>query len=174
MKEIFGIKPQDILMLLKLVLDSKEPVVQMNISRELGMSQAEVSNSLARLKGSRLINSDNKPAKPNVVEFLLSGVKYVYPCAPGPITRGTPTAHSGPPLNQRIKSNPNDIYVWPDADGTVSGQAIIPIYPSAVAASKKDSRLYEMLALLDALRVGRAREVEIAKEELKLRVRGKV
>lgn len=174
MREIYGLKPQDILVLIKLLLDTnKNPALQIHLARDLEMSQSEIANSLARLKGSRLINSDHKPVKPSVSEFLLSGVKYVYPSAPGPITRGMPTAHSAAPLNQKVKANPQDIYVWPDPEGQISGQAISPLYKSIPAACKKDPRLYEMLALIDALRVGRAREVELAKEDLKLRIRGK-
>lgn len=174
MKEMYGLKPQDIVVLLKLILEgSKQPLIQMDMARNLNMSAGEFANSLARLRGSRLISSVNKPIHSAAIEFILVGVKYVYPCTPGPITRGKPTAHSAPPLNQKVKSTPLDVYVWPDAEGEVSGQAIQPLYKSVVAASKNDPRLYEALALVDALRVGRAREIELAKEELKLRIRGK-
>jgi hypothetical protein len=37
-------------------------------------------------------------------------------------------------------------------------------------AALRDSYLYEMLTLIDALRDGRARERQIAEEELKLRL----
>ena len=175
MKEKYGLKPQDILVLLKLISNnSDERLHQSTMAIELGLSSSEVNQALARLRGSRLINSDRKPIRPSVVEFILAGVKYVYPASPGAITRGMPTAHSAPPLNLKFKTATGDIYVWPDPEGEVSGQAVTPLYPSVPIASKKDQRLYEMLALIDAIRVGRAREVEAAKEDLKQRLRGRI
>jgi hypothetical protein len=47
------------------------------------------------------------------------------------------------------------------------GYAITPIYSSVPKAALNDQRLHELLALVDALRVGRARERQIAGEELK-------
>ena len=67
-----------------------------------------------------------------------------------------------------IQSTEN--YVWPSAKGTMKGQSIIPLYPSVVEAVQKDYKLYELLALIDALRVGKAREREIAISELKERI----
>jgi hypothetical protein len=52
----------------------------------------------------------------------------------------------------------------------VKGQSIIPLFPSVAEAVQNDVLLYELLALVDALRVGRAREREIALEELKKRI----
>jgi len=44
----------------------------------------------------------------------------------------------------------------------VRGHGIAPLYPSVVQAVKVDSKLHEALALIDALRVGRAREKTLA------------
>jgi len=46
----------------------------------------------------------------------------------------------------------------------------LPLYPSVPEAANKDEKLYELLALADALRVGRAREKELAIVELKKRL----
>lgn len=174
MKELYGLKPQDIIILVKLIAEQgRGHVFQSDLAREIGISPAEFSNGIARLKGSRLINSDIKPVRQSAIEFLISGVKYMYPATPGPITRGIPTAHSAAPLNQKFRTAPNDIYVWPDSQGEVSGQAVTPIYKSASIAASGNIRVYEILSLIDALRVGRAREVEVAKEELKQRLRAK-
>ena len=101
-------------------------------------------------------------------EFLIHGLKYVFPAEPGPLSRGVPTAHSAAPLSKKIISN--EPYVWPDADGDVRGQAIEPLYPSAPQAAKKDAKLYELLTLVDALRVGRVREQKLAAQELIKRI----
>jgi hypothetical protein len=87
---------------------------------------------------------------------------------PGAPTRGVPTAHSAKPLSDLIAGG--DAFVWPHVDGTVRGQAIAPLYPTVPDACLGDERLYELLALVDALRVGRARERELAVKELEARL----
>lgn len=52
-------------------------------------------------------------------------------------------------------------FVWPYAKGRARGQSIIPLYPSVNQAIVLDSNLYEILALMDAVRAGRAREKKI-------------
>ena len=105
-----------------------------------------------------------------LLEFIVHGLKYVYPVQPGPLCRGIPTAHSAPPLAGKMVSNEADEYVWPDDRGDRRGQAITPLYESAPQAAKKDPRLHELLALVDALRVGHAREQALAANELKRRL----
>jgi hypothetical protein len=68
------------------------------------------------------------------------------------------TAHSAAPLNDAIHSSEH--YVWPTGKGNLRGHSIVPLYPSAIEAAQNDRKLYELLALVDALRVGRAREKE--------------
>ena len=77
-----------------------------------------------------------------------------------------PTTHAASPLNVHFQASQELPPVWPDAEGTLRGESFSPLYRSAVAASKKDTKLYELLALVDAIRGGRAREREIAKMEL--------
>jgi hypothetical protein len=52
----------------------------------------------------------------------------------------------------------------------VLGRAVAPLYRSAPLAAAEDPRLHELLALVDALRVGRARERTLAREELDRRL----
>jgi hypothetical protein len=51
------------------------------------------------------------------------------------------------------------------------GQEISPLYRSVPEAAKKDSRLYELLTLIDGLRVGRVREKLFAKQEIESRLK---
>jgi len=60
--------------------------------------------------------------------------------------------------------------IWPDPEGTVRGEVWAPLYPKAVDACRRDSSLYEILALVDAIRGGRAREGAIAAQELTKRM----
>jgi hypothetical protein len=79
--------------------------------------------------------------------------------------RGIPTAHSANILKGYFVSDIH--YVWPSAEGTVKGQAITPLYPNQVKAALYDEKLYDKLALVDAVRVGRVREQKKALELLK-------
>ena len=54
-------------------------------------------------------------------------------------------------------------------NGKVQGIAFRPLYPSVPDAVRLDSRLYELLALIDAIRGGRSRERTVAIKEIKLR-----
>lgn len=171
MRSLNGIKPQDILILLKLVLWQNRPAWKsIDLAKELGLSPFEISVGLERCQRSWFLDSSKRNLmKSALLEFLLHGLKYVFPAAPGPICRGIPTAHCAPPLAGKIVFNENDLYVWPHAEGTKKGQAIEPIYESAPYAAQNDPKLYEMLALIDALRVGRAREKALAAKELEKR-----
>jgi len=79
-----------------------------------------------------------------------------------------PTAHSSSPLIELIQSQ--EIFVWPDALGEQRGQSILPLYPGVVNAAKLDTKLYELLSLTDAIRIGKARERNLAMEQLKNRI----
>lgn len=171
MRVLQGIKPQDVLVLLKLCLWSERPWRHLDLGVELGLSQTEISFSLERCRASGLLDSEKRRVlRAALLEFLKHGLKYVYPAQPGAVCRGMPTSHSSLPLSKRIVSDEDDQYVWPWAEGKVRGQAISPLYESVPLAAEKDPQLHELLALVDALRVGRARERAIAAEELESRI----
>jgi len=169
MKKHSGMRPHDVVVLLKIAAKGNEPWLMKDLSIELGISPSEVSESLHRSAYSGLISQNKKQLmKMALLEFLQYGLKYVYPQQPGALVRGIPTAYSAPPLSKYIVSNEN--IVWPYAEGNVRGQALEPLYSGAPKAGLQDSKLYELLALTDALRIGKAREKTIAMEELKKRL----
>lgn len=166
-----GLKPQDVVLLLKMFLWEDRSWRLIDIAQELGLSQGEISFALQRLKKSKLIDYDKKkPLIAPMLEFLIHGVKYMFPVDPGPISRGIPTSHSAPPLVKKIVVDENDQYVWAFAEGKIRGQSIEPLYSEVPFAVMKDPKLHELLALVDALRVGRARERNLATTELQKRM----
>jgi len=168
MNEHKGMRPQDVAVLLKIVALGKEPWLARDVAASLRLSPAEVSNSLKRSAMAGLLDADRrKVARKALLEFLQYGLPYVFPVRPGGSVRGVPTAHSAAPLASRFMSD--EPYVWPSGKGTARGQAIQPLYPGAVEASMEDAPLYELLALADALRVGRTRERAEATKELNKR-----
>ncbi len=164
-----NLKPQDILVLLKIYVSSSKVRPRLvDLAVELGMSPSEVSQAIKRASYAGLCDMNGKAFPSALKEFVLHGLRYAFPVQLGYMTVGTPTSHSAPPLKAVIKSN--EAYVWPDTNGKVRGQSLEPLYPSVPFASKKDDRLYQLLALIDAVRIGNARERKLAVTELNKRL----
>ena len=142
---------------------------------ELSISASEIHGALKRLEQAHLISDSaggSRPVLQAVQEFLVHGVKYAFPAQRGGVTRGVPTSYAAAPLNQIIVASADLPPVWPHPDGSVRGVSLEPLYRSAPAAALRDPALYELLALIDAMREGRARERKLAEEELGTRIRG--
>lgn len=164
----YQMKPQDIVILLKIIALNNDNWQQKPLAEALKMSQSEISQSVARSQYAGLLfDQGKKVMRLALLDFLQYGISYVFPQKPGAIVRGMPTAHSASPLSNNIVSD--EYYVWPTATGKVKGHSIIPLYSSVPEAAQQDAALYELLALVDALRVGRARERDLAIKELKAR-----
>ena len=103
---------------------------------------------------------------------MIHAVKYAFPAVRGEVTRGLPTSYAAAPLNREIVGSSELPPVWPFAEGTHRGVTFEPLYKTVPSAALKDPALYELLALLDAVRAGRARERRLAEDELSSRVRG--
>ena len=169
MKEHNGMRPQDVVVLLKIASLGTRRWRGKDLALALGISASEVSESLNRSAIAGLLAPDRKSLMHGaLLEFLEYGLKYVFPAAPGSLVRGVPTAHSAPPLAELMDAGEH--LVWPGAAGRVRGQAIKPLYPGVVKAVTRDPLLHEMLALADALRAGGARERALAVKELHRRI----
>ncbi len=185
-------KSQDIVILLKLAsLQEQEssgffdnhnwssgredPFSVRGLGASLGISKTEVSASLNRSLESGLAVKDRKlgrtkPSRRNLYNFTIYGLKFVFPAKPGAMMRGTPTAFSAPMLEGQLLSAGDDIYVWPDAEGRKRGQSVEPLFKSVPEAVQNDERLYEYLALIDAIRLGRQREANLAADRFEERL----
>jgi len=162
-------KSQDVVVLLKIIALNNDIWQQIPLAKSLKMSQSEVSQSVARSKYAGLLDDSGKRVMRQVLmDFLQYGLAIVFPVKPGAVVRGIPTAHSAAPLNKDISSD--EFYVWPFAKGNVRGHGITPLYATVPQAVLEDEQLYAMLALADALRVGKSREKNIAVQELKNRI----
>ena len=162
-------KSLDILVALKFVSGGAGKTYA-QLSKELGLSASEVHSSVRRCIEAGLLDELTHLARWKPLEdYLLHGVRYAFPAKRGPVVRGMPTAYAAPPLSLEISSD--DLPpVWADPDGDTKGYAVEPLYRSAPRAAKADPQLYELLALVDALRLGRARERKAAEEELRKRL----
>lgn len=165
------LKPQDIVAILKVHSFQKASWTYSTLAQSLGMSASEVHAALERCEAAGLYDgSKRRILKQAVLEFLVHGLRYVFYAQPGPLSRGLPTAHSAEPLKSKLVASPSEVYVWPDPQGVVRGQAIAPLYRSVPQAANNDPELYALLSLIDALRVGRVREQRLAVGELEKRI----
>lgn len=179
-------KSQDIVILLKLVsLEDQirqghpdepaiaDPFALRSLEGELGISKTEISASIRRSIASRLAMKSSDRAKVNrrnLIEFVQHGLKYVFPAKPGAPQRGVATGFAAPMLEGKLVSSGADIYVWPHPEGSQRGLSIAPLFKSVPDAALKDARLYEMLALVDAIRTGNQREANLAQRTFEERM----
>jgi len=150
---------------LKLYVLGEDIPSYVHFGRSLHLSQFEAHAAVQRLMAARLatrIDNRIRPVVASFKNFLINGAVYAYPAVRGEITRGIPTAQAVAPLNELIVGSAELPPVWPHPQGDVRGQSLLPLYPGVPGAAQNDSQLYVLLALFDALRIGQARERNLA------------
>jgi hypothetical protein len=167
------LKPQDLAVAFKLVTLKDVHLPYAALAKQLRLSPFEVHAAVQRLISARLaIERDGaiRPIMAALRSFVVNGAPYAYPPVRGEMTIGFPTAHAAPPLKGRVRASNDSTPVWPHPEGTVRGDAILPLYEKLPLAANDDAKLYELLALFDALRIGQAREREMARRLLEERL----
>ena len=92
MRQQSSLKPQDVLVLLKRHLQPKERPRLIDLAMDLDMSPSEVSQAIKRGAASGLCDLESgKPFPAALREFVVHGLRYVFPVQPGYITVGIPT-----------------------------------------------------------------------------------
>jgi hypothetical protein len=135
------------------------------------MSASEAHAAVKRAVRSGLIDGESRSVrKGSLCEFLVHGLRYVFPAEWSGITRGVPTSFAAAPLKAQFAEGELPP-VWPHPEGTARGEGLAPLYRSAPGAALRDPLLYEWLALVDAVRAGRARERKLAMQEIERRLR---
>jgi hypothetical protein len=185
-----SLKPQDFLVALKLVALGETHWTYARLAHELGLSASEAHAAVQRgLAASLLVdagiarsgaaaanrskvaairtNLDSAAVvnRRNLAEFALHGAKYAFAPERLPVGPGVPTSFAAPAF-AGVFAEGHEAVVWPDAHGAVRGEGLLPLHPCVPGAAQRDAALYELLALFDALRSGRARERNIASTRL--------
>jgi hypothetical protein len=164
-----ALKPQDLLVLLKMACHRDRSFTYAQLAVELDISVSETHAGLRRANLARLVFDSGERIeiqRTALREFVQYGARYCFPASSGSPTRGLPTGYAAPPLRALIVQPDELPPVWPQIDGPVRGTALYPLYRAVPAAASRDAALYECLALFDALRAGAAREREIASQML--------
>ncbi len=172
------LKSQYVVLLLKLLSKPENLVLSQNqLAVQLCMSVSEIHAGFKSLREAGLMQFPNKSSKEKlplqlvysaIEEFLLYGLKYVFPVKTGEFTRGIPTSYAAPILEKIFTQGQDPIPVWPYAEGSMKGLAVEPLYRSVPESliQHPDDAFYDLLALIDAIRIGRARERQIAAQLL--------
>jgi len=167
-------KPQDIVVALKLCLGAASQSYA-DLGQSLGMSASEVHAAVRRLIDARLVDSATKEVRREALcDFLVHGVPFAFPAHAQEVTRGMPTAWAAPVMADKLNAAEQIPPVWPDPNGKMQGASVRPLYASVPGAARRDPALYDLLALVDALRIGRARERNIAEKEISNRLKAHV
>ncbi len=168
----------DCVLLFKLMAQKENEMTHRELAEDLFLSRATISVGLRRLLQSGLVRSEietNKllPVMAAAEEFIFHGLKYVFPVEVGKFTKGIATGIAAPVFEGKLVLGNDPIFVWPYEHGKVKGLALKPLSPNVpkAVASSEDRKFYDLLALVDAMRQGRARErnmaVELFKEVIK-------
>ncbi len=168
-----AMKPQDVVVALKLLSEGADSCPYAVLAPELGMSASEVHGAIRRLReGGLVFPEGRRVVRQALRNFIVSGIAHVFPAKEGEPARGMPTAWAAPVFEGTFKTIDGSVPVWAHPKGSTRGPAVAPLYRSVPEAAAKDSGLYDYLALVDAIRLGRARERKAAIEEFDKRILG--
>ena len=162
----------DLLPLLGLLRHASDPEWTVrSLADELHLPPAAVQRSLARLGETPAYDPIRRRINHSATEELLQhALPFVAPARLGGPTRGVPTAWAAPALSRRFGPVDELPPVWPAPDGDVRGLAVEPVHPAASDLARSDPWMYEMLALLDGVRLGDARVRGVAQSLLRERL----
>lgn len=159
-------RPQDIVILLKIIALGERPWQLKDLARTLYISPSEVTESMFRSRQAQLISYNKEEVnRLSLANFMEHGFRYVFPATFGTTTIGLPTAHAHPAMKKYFIDAP--IYVWPDESEMTRGIGIEPLYPNQSKAAKEDGDLYRFFTLADIIRIGTDEDRVIALAELK-------
>lgn len=165
------LKGEDIVLLLKLTHQSPDWTVR-TLENETTIPRSVVQRSLKRLWQAGLFDRRRRAANVSQAEeFLIHGLRYVFPGSIDGESRGVATAWAAKPLSETVAAPSSDLPpVWPSARGDTRGLALEPLHSSVVDAAQRDPLLREQLTLVDAIRTGDARIRGLAAEMLRERL----
>ena len=139
------LKSQDVLVLLKVVANPPQRWTYAALGEALAMSASEAHACVKRAVACGLAVSQGRagwqPVRPALLEFVLHGVRYVWPAIPGPVKRGVPTSIGTEPLVSELGVAPGEAPVWAHPDGCAKGPTLSPLYRTAAAGGAGRSRV---------------------------------
>jgi DNA-binding MarR family transcriptional regulator len=163
-----ALQAADVLVVAKLAASEQPSPSLRRLGEDLGLSKSAVGNAIQKLRDLDLVKEDERGRRVNRValrDFIEHAVRWIAPAKVGDFALGLPTAHASGVLADKL-SGDDDPVVMPLPHGPVRGRAVPPIHPLAPRAAEKDPKLRDLLAIIDAFRIGSARQREVARTVL--------
>lgn len=161
----------DIVVLLGLLRHSAGEWTVRSLGKELGLPSASVQRSLDRLAATPAFDARRRRVSPGACDEIFNhALRYLAPARPGGETRGLGTSWAALPLSKHLAQADEPPPVWPDPHGELRGLEVMPLHPAVVSLARADPEMYELLALVDALRLGDTRTRGLAVELLRARI----
>ncbi|HEV2998621.1 MAG TPA: hypothetical protein VGX16_05895 [Solirubrobacteraceae bacterium] len=162
----------DILVLLELLRHPVGDWTVRSLAERLHLPSASVQRSLERLGATPAFDMGRRRVSLDGSRDLFEhALRFIAPVIRGGETRGLATAWAVPPLSEHLAAVDELPPVWPDPLGEERGLEVAPLHPAVVSLARADLEMYELLALVDALRVGDVRTRGLAAELLRERIR---
>jgi hypothetical protein len=162
------LRPSDVVIGVQLALTPMATIA--TLSGAVGRSAGDVSNAVHRLRTARLVHSaERRVFVAPLLAFIRWGVPFAFPVTIGGVGAGIPTARFPADAEFEGGADNADIvtgYVWPLATGRARGQILLPLVPSAPVIAAQNPQLRTALSLIDLVRIGAAREQDVACEAL--------
>jgi hypothetical protein len=162
----------DIVVLLELLRRPAGGWTVRSLAMDLRLPSASVQRSLERLGATPAYDAGRRRVSMwGCTELFEHALRFIAPVVRGGETRGLATSWAAPPLSQHLAAVDELPLVWPDPLGEQRGLEIQPLHPAVVSLARADPEMYELLALIDGLRVGDTRTRKLAAELLRERIR---
>ena len=160
-----SLRPFDIAVALRLLLVPEERYEP--LAEALVTSTSAVHRSVARLQLAGLCQPSSRTiARVALREFLLHGARYAFPAVHGPERTGLATAWTHPDVAGLFDGDAPRGLIWATDRGNVRGESLVPLFPNIPAVAARDPRLHSLLAMVDAIRAGSARESTLVGDTL--------
>lgn len=162
----------DLLLALKLAASEDADASLRVLEEQTGVPRSTLSLSLRRLAAHRIVRSvggKRQLQRLAMRDLVESGARWIAPAELGDFELGLLTSHAAEPLVSHLRGDPDPL-VMPLPHGPARGRSVTPIHPLAPQAAARDEKLYRLLVITDAFRVGRSRDREVARMELRRRI----
>lgn len=166
--------PGDIATALALAISPGQKLAE--LAEGTAKSIGETHNAIRRLGQADLLEPGARStAVEPLIQFIHWGLPFAFPALLGGPAIGIPTAAmplaepAGPATSGGETVGLSE-FVWPWASGPASGTALIPLYPAAPRLAAVNRPLFELLVLVDLVRVGGARERDAAIADIRRRI----
>ncbi len=163
------LKPLDVVVSVKAAVMDEPRWTIAQMAEHLGVADSQVFRAARSAATAGLLVADPgasragySPNRAALLELLIHGLKYMAVPTRGQLTRGVPTAHAAPILAGRLVAGDEPPPVWPHATGKVRGESFEPLHRCVPGAALQDDRFYAAMAVIDAIRGGRARDRAMA------------